>query len=120
MGNDLRVARDTVGYTRLWFSYFGGAAAWSAMHLISYLWAATLCGFWAEVLLHATTATTSAVTLAACWVSYGNWKKLEDMRPNSPGVFRFMLISGLYMNLIFLVTIIATGAAVFFLTTCPA
>ena len=40
------------------------------------------------------------------------------MRPESPGVFRFMLISGLYMNLIFLVTIIATGAAVFFLTTC--
>lgn len=120
MGHDLRLARDTVGYFRLWFGYFGGAAAWSAMHLVSYLWASVYCGSIAEVLLHATTATTVLITLAATWICYTNWRKLRDMQPRSPGVFRFMLISGLYLNLIFLITIIATGAAVFFLTTCPA
>ena len=118
MGRDIRLAQETVGYFRLWFGFFGGAVAWTAMHLISYLWASVYCGFRAEVLLHGTTVSTSLITLAACWVCYRNWKRLEDMQPDSPGVFRFMLLSGLYMNLIFLITILATGAAVFFLRTC--
>ena len=119
MGHDLQRARETVGYFRLWFGYFGGAAAWTVMHLVSYLWATIYCGSLAEVLLHATTVTTVLITIAAAWICYGNWKKLRDIETRSPEVFRFMLISGLYMNLIFLITIIATGAAVFFLTTCP-
>lgn len=120
MAQDIQLAREKVGYFRLWFGYFGGAAAWTAMHLISYMWATVYCGFWAEVLLHATTATTSLITIAAIWICYGNWKRLQDMQANSPGVFRFMLLSGLYLNLLFLLTILITGAAVFFLTTCPA
>jgi hypothetical protein len=120
MGEDLRLARDTVGYFRLWFGFFGGAAAWTVMHLVSYLWATIYCGSIAEILLHATTVSTTLVTLAACWVCYRNWKRLQNINPSSPGVFRFLLISGLYLNLIFLITILATGTAVFFLTTCPA
>jgi hypothetical protein len=116
MGNDLRVARDTVGYVRLWFGFFGGAAAWTAMHLVGYLWSSVFSGSLADILIYSTTAVTLLITLTACWVCYANWKKLQDMQPDSPGVFRFMLIAGLYMNLIFLITIIATGAAAFFLT----
>ena len=118
MGNDIRTARDAVGYVRLWFGYFGGAAAWTAFHLVSYLWAATYCGASADTLILATTAIASLITIAATWVCFMNWKKLRDMPADSPGTFRFMLISGFYLNLIFLITIVASGIAVWFLRAC--
>ena len=108
MGQDIRLARERVGYFRLWFGYFGGAVAWTVMHLVSYLWASVACGTRAEILLHSTTVVTSLVTIAAIWVCYGNLKMLQDLEPRSPGVFRFMLYSGLFLNLIFLLTILAT------------
>lgn len=114
MGNDMH----TVGLFRLWFGYLGGAAAWSVFHLVSYLWASTMCGTSAEILLHSTTAATAAVTAAATWVCYTNWKRLRDLQPESPGVFRYMLLSGVYMNILFLLTIIVSGVAVFMLEPC--
>lgn len=120
MGNDIRAARDIVGYGRLWFGYFGGAAAWTAFHLFGYLWAATYCGTMANVLIIATTAITSLITIAAFWVCYTNEKALRDMPADSPGAFRYLLRSGIYLNLIFLITIVPSGIAIWFLRACPA
>lgn len=117
MGNDLHSARHTVGLFRLWFGYLGGAAAWSVFHLVSYLWASVYRGAPAEILLHVTTLATAAITAAATWVCYANWKKLRDIQPESPGVFRYMLLSGVYMNVLFLLTIVVSGIGVWVLGT---
>ena len=119
MGNDLRAAREQVGYFRLWFGYLGGAVVWTIFHLVSYLWASTYCGTSAEILINGTTAISALLTLAATWVCYTNWRKLRDYDADSPGVFRYMLLSGIYLNLIYFITIISTGIAVWFLHACP-
>ena len=118
MGDDIRTARDTVGLIRLWFGYFGGATAWSVFHLVSYLWASVVCGTSAEILLNATTVVTAVITAAAGWICYTSWRRLRGTQPTSPGVFRYMLLSGVYLNILFLLTIIASGIAVWVLGTC--
>lgn len=119
MGNDLRTARDTVGYFRLWFGHLGGAAAWSAFHLLSYLWASLYCGTRAQILLTGTTIVTALITIAATWVCYVNWRALRDQQAESPGAFRFLLLAGIFLNPIFLLSILTAGIAVWYLGTCP-
>jgi hypothetical protein len=118
MGNDMHTTHKTVGLFRLWFGYLGGATAWSVFHLVSYLWASTFCGTSAEILLNLTTASTALITLAAAIVCYRNWRRLKAINPESRGTFRYMLLSGAFMNTLFLLTIIVSGIAVWFLGTC--
>lgn len=118
MGNDMQTTRNTVSLFRLWFGYLGGAVAWSVFHLVSYLWASTFCGTSAEILLNLTTIATALITLAAAAVCYRNWRKLISIEPESSGTFRFMLLSGAFMNSLFLLTILASGIAVWILDSC--
>ncbi|MBA2451802.1 MAG: hypothetical protein H0V47_01420 [Chloroflexia bacterium] len=118
MGNDMRTARNTIGLFRLWFGYLGGAVVWSVFHLVSYLWASAFCGTSAEILLNLTTIVTALITLAATIVCYRNWQKLKSIEPESSGTFRFLLLSGVFMNSLFLLTIVVSGIAVWILGTC--
>lgn len=107
----------------IWLAFFGGAVAWSAFHLLSYLWVTIACDIWWRVVMNGTTALFGLTSLGLTWMSYRGWRGAERARGDDAAErdersLAFFTFSGLVMNLIFTVAILMTGAAVWFLNPC--
>ena len=110
------------GLLALWFGLLASPIAW-ALHLtLSYPLVPVVCAAGWELLLHAITAATALVALAAGWVS---WRSLQQIREDPEAVpvqarsrGRFMAVSGLLLSALFLLVILVEGLPVFLLSAC--
>ncbi len=107
----------------MWLAFLGGAVAWTAFHLLSYLWVTIACDIRWRVFMNGTTLLFGLVTLGLTWISYRGWRDAErksnnDATERDERSFAFFTLSGLVLNVIFVIAIAMSGAAAWFLNPC--
>jgi hypothetical protein len=106
-----------------WFALLGGALAWSAYHLLSYLVVIVACDTGGLLWLLAITGATGVVSGASALVGFTILRRVPgDPRGEHGGTsraaVRFLGRCGIWLGLIFLVTILLTSASLLFLHPC--
>lgn len=102
-------------------AFFVGAVAWSAFHLVGYMWATVACSVPERLLIGATALVAACATSAAMWHERRAMRALRDQRDRGNAVAAtdwFIATSGLYLNAFFLAAIALTGLSVLFLGGC--
>lgn len=112
----------------LWFGALGGAIAWAVHLVVLYPLVDVACATGSVLLLHAVTALTLAVALAAALscrrfgrVSRGGSGEPAgdgDARPRQRSRTEFMARAGLWLDVLFAVAIVAEWIPVLLLDPC--
>jgi hypothetical protein len=106
----------------LWTGFLGGSIAWSLFHLFGYLWATLDWALPSRTLIVITTIITAVLTAASIWLCWKSWREARRGGgdriagyPDDAGTVAYLGLIGIYLNIFFLVSILLTGIAVFFL-----
>jgi hypothetical protein len=106
------------------FTFLAGAAAWSAFHLLAYLWVTVACSVPERILTGGTAAVASGITVAGMAYQARAWRGLRERGAASEAQRatltsdRFVALCGLYLNAFFLASILLTVLSIFFLSAC--
>ena len=122
-----------IGPVRLWFGAVGGAVAWALQGFTCFTMAAQACkdgpGNWGpfsptavRVLIGCVSAAYLAVALAACYISYQNWRALADgrrfMEAEGYGREEYMALAGVLVGLTASVGLIWASIPPIFVSSC--
>lgn len=118
---------------RLWFGFAGSAAAWLALFFADLLVAWKACselpdGFdvlslgWAIYLFAALTVILLAVTIAAGFISFGNFQRFSNhaslAHTEATGREEFMALGGMFISLILSLGIVWLGIPLIVINLC--
>lgn len=101
------------------FAIFGPAAAWTARLLVAYALVPLACETGTNLWLHAVSAAMLAVSIAVGVVAYFGWRgpSPEDA-PDSTQRYRWAMLFGIGMSVIFSLAIVYESAANFVFDPC--
>jgi len=114
--------RAPVGPGRLLFGFFAGPVAWTLRLLVAYPLTPVACDLGTAMPLHLATGVFAAVAVAGLVVSWRSHRQSRAAPAGEAGTparrAHFMAVSGLLLNAIFLLTILAEGVTPLLVDPC--